>query len=178
MKKTLISYLVTCMCIVFCGCSKIEFELAPNQVDVDYSAQDVVATVNTPIACYELYSIDGEHLSKSILDNTFVYLGSTEIEYKWIKVRYDSQKRTFTISLEENLTERDRTVTIIVYSTHAMSRYNPSYQHCSLKITQRKKTFLMFHGFSVGRNNAEQRQGPALLRVLRNSPRAMLPHGL
>lgn len=139
MKKPLISYLVTCMCIVFCGCSKIEFELAPNQVDVDYSAQDVVATVNTPIACYELYSIDGEHLSKSIIDNTFVYLGSTEIEYKWIKVRYDSQKRTFTISLEENLTERDRTVTIIVYSTHAMSRYNPSYQHCSLQITQRKK---------------------------------------
>ncbi len=141
MKKTLISsYLVTCMCIVICGCSKIEFELAPNQVDVDYSAQDVVATVNTPIACYELYSIDGEHLSKSILD-TFVYLGSTAIEYKWIKVRYDSQKRTFTVSLEENLTESDRTVTIIVYSTHAMSRYNPSYQHCSLKITQRKKPF-------------------------------------
>lgn len=137
MKKTLISYLVTCMCIVICGCSKIEFELVPNQVDVDYSAQDVVATVN--IACYELYSIDGEHLRKSILDNSFVYLESTAIEYKWIKVRYDSQKRTFTISLEENLTESDRTVTIIVYSTHAMSRYNPSYQHCSLKITQRKK---------------------------------------
>lgn len=139
MKKTLISYLVTCMCIVICGCSKIEFELVPNQVDVDYSAQDVVATVNTPIACYELYSIDGEHLRKSILDNSFVYLESTAIEYKWIKVRYDSQKRTFTVSLEENLTESDRTVTIIVYSTHAMSRYNPSYQHCSLKITQRKK---------------------------------------
>lgn len=126
------------MCIVICGCSKIEFELVPNQVDVDYSAQDVVATVNTPIACYELYSIDGEHLRKSILDNSFVYLESTAIEYKWIKVRYDSQKRTFTISLEENLTESDRTVTIIVYSTHAMSRYNPSYQHCSLKITQQK----------------------------------------
>ena len=137
MKKTLISYLVTCMCIVICGCSKIEFELVPNQVDVDYSAQDVVATVNTPIACYKLYSID---LNKSIL-NTSVYLESTEIEYKWIKVRYDSQKRTFTISLEENLTESDRPVTIKVYSTHAMSRYNPSYQHCSLKITQRKKPF-------------------------------------
>ena len=101
------------MCIVICGCSKIEFELAPNQVDVDYSAQDVVATVNTPIACYELYSIDGEHLSKSILDgehlsksildNTFVYLENTAIEYKWIKVRYDSQKRTFTISIYKRI---------------------------------------------------------------------------
>ncbi len=36
----------------------------------------------------------------------------------------------------------------------------------------------MSHGFSVGRNNAEQRQGPALLRVLRNSPRAMPLPGL
>ena len=31
----------------------------------------------------------------------------------------------------------------------------------------------MSHGFSVSRNNAEQRQVPALLKVLRNSPRAM-----
>ena len=103
MKKVLI---IIILFTVIMSCESILVELDRNYIEVDYNKQEIVINANRSLS----------KISSNYHDEIITLMdGTYSVSLEWFKAKLDKHRRYFTVYLEENDSEDDRTVEIYGY---------------------------------------------------------------